>query len=239
MYIYKNDECNFCENIKNFEKNNKKQGKKTKFKRILIKFLLILLIFVILVFCFFNFAVNPQIINGNTAKIKSNTINIVNSAVDNSLLNGQYDNLFAIEKNASGDVVLISVNSANANILANSILLEINEALSQKNALNYSLPLGAFSGIPALSSVGPNIDIKILTIGSATAKFRSTISSLSINQSYHKIYLNIHVEVAMFLPLHTENISVTTQLLIAENLIVGKIPNTYLNTESLTNALNN
>ena len=231
----------FNANFQNCEKKlkkNEKLQKKSKKKRVLIKILIFLLVFLFLVYLFFNFYVNPQIVKSNTAQIKSYSINLINSAVSNTIVNNDYDDLITILKDTDGNVSLLQVNSNNVNKLNNNIMTVVQNKLNEKDILNYKLPLGSFSGIPALSGFGPNVDLKIIQVGNVTTKYRSQILGLSINQSYHKIYITINVSVCIFLPLYTQNIEVSSQVLVAENLIVGKIPSTYLNTDNLTNALN-
>ena len=217
--------------IKYFMKVCKKNHKKLKV------FLIVVVIFV-LIFSYFNFYVNPQIISANTAKIKSHAIDVINSSISSTISQNNYDDLVNISKNSDGDIVLIEINSKNVNILTNNIMTNIQSKLDEDEILNYALPLGTFSGIPSLAGIGPKISLKIVPIGNVQTEYRSSIVGLSINQSYHKIYINIKISVTVVLPLYTQTIDVTNQVLVAETILVGKIPNTYLNTDNLTNALN-
>ena len=203
-----------------------------------LKVFLIVVVIFVLIFSYFNFYVNPQIVSANTAKIKSHTIDVINSSISTTISQNNYDDLMTISKNSSGDIVLIEVNSKNVNTLTNNIMTNIQTKLDEDEILNYALPLGTFSGIPALAGIGPKISLKIVPIGNVQTEYRSSIASLSINQSYHKIYINIKISVTVVLPLYTQTIDVSNQVLVAETILVGKIPNTYLNTDNLTNALN-
>lgn len=215
----------------------KKCRKFTK-KRRHFKVLVIFLIVFIAIFSYFHFYVNPLIVSTNIASIKSNTVEILNEATYQTISGNDYDNLISITKDEDGNVTLLQVNSAYVNKLNNDMLSTIQNKLKEQNLLNYKLPLGSFLGIPILNGIGPQVDLKIVPIGNVTTKYNSQIASLSINQSYHKIYLSISVEICVVLPLYTQNVKVNNQILIGENIIVGKIPSTYLNTDNLTNALN-
>ena len=210
--------------------------KKRKNKRLKI-FVITLIIFLIL-FGYFEFYVNPQIISSNQAKIKAYSVGVINSAIGETLQNNDYDDLIEIEHDTDGNVALLSVNSKNVNKLNNNIMSLVQDKLNEKDVLNYSLPLGAFSGIASLAGIGPNVNLKIVPIGNISTQYRSQIVGLSINQSYHKIYLTIKISICIILPIYTQTIEVFNQVLVAENIIVGKIPSTYLNTDNLTNALN-
>ena len=209
---------------------------KTKTKR--LKLLIIVTIIFLLILSYFRFFVNPHIVNANISTIKSNAISVMNQATSKTITSNDYDNLISISKDNNGNVTLLEVNSKNVNILNNQIIAEVQNALDSGQMLECKLPLGTFLGLPILSGLGPKVSLNIFQIGNIKTTYRSQIANLSINQSYHKIYLTVSVDVCVFLPLYTQNITISNQILIGENIIVGKIPNTYLNTENLTNALN-
>ena len=209
-----------------------------KNKNSTLKTLLIISIIAAIVLSYFHFFVNPQIVSSNTANIKAYTISVINTATASTINSNDYDDLIEITKSADGSVSLMQVNTKNVNKLNNQIMTEIQTTLKDTNAIRYKIPLGSFTGIPLFGGIGPKITLKIVQVGTVNTKYKSQIASLSINQSYHKIYLTISVTICIILPLYTQNIVVSNQILIGESLIVGKIPNTYLNTDNLTNALN-
>lgn len=211
---------------------------KTSKKKRTLKILVSVLVVLVLIFLYFHLYVYPQIVAINVAKIKSNTIEVLNSATSKTISGNDYSNLITILKDDDGNITMLSVNAQNVNKLNNDIMTEIQEVLSNRTVLDYNIPIGQFSGLPLLSGIGPNVSIKVLPIGNVNTAYKSQIASLSINQSYHKIYLTLKIEICIVLPLYTQNIEVSNQLLVAENIIVGKIPSTYLNTDNLTNALN-
>lgn len=211
---------------------------KQKRKRKKLKVFVIILLIVLTIICYFDFYVNPQIINANTAQIKSVTTHILTSGVRESLKNNEYDDLMTIEKDNNDKINLIKVNSKNVNQLNTSIINATQQKLDNEQNMKIDVPLGTFTGLPILNGHGPNIEVKIQSIGSINTKFISQFSSVGINQSCHKIYINITATVCVLMPLYTQNINVTSQVLVAECIIVGEIPNVYLNTDNLTNALN-
>lgn len=203
-----------------------------------IKVFVTIFVTIFLIFCYFHFYVNPQICKANIAKIKSLTIEIENGAIANTLQQNDYDDLLTIKTDLDGNVTLMQVNSQNVNKLNNNILTDIQTHLNSQTKIECLVPLGNFSGVPIFSGIGPNISLNVIPIGNVTTKYNSQFYSVGINQSIHKIYLQIQIEVCILLPAYTQNVAVSNQVLVAESVIVGKIPNTYLNTENLTNALN-
>ena len=60
----------------------------------------------------------------------------------------------------------------------------------------------------------------------------SGFEEAGINQTNHKLYLTVCSNVSVILPLENKVVDTQTQILIAESIIVGKIPDTYLNSPS-------
>ena len=197
-----------------------------------------ILIVFLLIFGYFNFYVNPTICKANTEKVKSTTIGLIDEAIYNTIAQNDYDDLVTISKDNNDKIVLMQINSKNANKLNNDLVSDIQSKLNDTKKIDFSVPMGNFSGIPTLSGIGPAIKLNIIPIGNVHTKYNSQFVSVGINQSYHKIYINISVEVCILLPLYTHNVVVKNQVLVAETIIVGEVPTTYLNTDNLTNALN-
>ena len=210
---------------------------KTKRQKAFVIFLIITLVFG-LILTYLIKVVDPVIIATNEAYIKSLTVDALNSAVSSTIDENAYNNLITITKNNNGDVVLMQVNPQNVNLLNTSIISNAQNNLSLMGDVGFSVPLGTFSGISIFNGLGPKINIKMVPIGSVNCSFLSTFNSVGINQTHHKIYLNITASVCILLPITNKTITTMQQLLVAENIILGSVPETYLNTDNLTNALN-
>ena len=92
---------------------------------------------------------------------------------------------------------------------------------------------GSFTGIHLLSGRGPGVKIRISSIGNVETDLRSEFISQGINQTLHRVYLQVKCEVNILTPFQNINREITNQVLLAENVIVGKIPSTYYNLEGL------
>ena len=77
-------------------------------------------------------------------------------------------------------------------------------------------------------NIGPKVDIKMNQIGSITKNYESIFESAGINQTRHKIYLNIELKLNVVIPLRSEEVEIFCQIPISETIIVGKIPNTAI-----------
>ena len=206
---------------------------------------LLLIVAVLLTICFavigyFNFYVNPIIVEANTSVIRSKTNFIMNKSVMNSLeLSNNYDNLITITYDELNNIKSINANTQKINELNTQILENCQYELNQINNLYFNVPLGTFTGIPILNGIGPNVKLKMMPIGSVNSKFESEFKGVGINQTHHKIYINLETYVSVLLPGNNTNIKVNCQVLLGESVIVGEVPDVYFGANnSLNNQLN-
>ena len=90
------------------------------------------------------------------------------------------------------------------------------------------MPLGAFTGVEAWAGFGPKVNLKIIPISNVECRFVSKFEEAGINQTKHSIYLKIVADISIILPSKTRNFASLTEVLIAESVIVGAVPDTYL-----------
>lgn len=159
---------------------------------------------------------------------------IVNDKINEKMREGQYDYDYfvTLEKDANGGITAISANMPRINTLSSEILQEV---ISSTNSgkLDLEIPLGNLLGSNILLGRGPDIPMKIIMLTSSYADFRNEISSAGINQIKHQIILEVRVEIDVLLPWEVQSTEVLSEVLIAETVIVGKVPDTYLNFDKL------
>lgn len=109
----------------------------------------------------------------------------------------------------------------------------IQEELNELHNIEVKLNLGSITGIKFLSGAGPNINLKISSVGNISTDLKSEFISQGINQTMHRLYLQVDCKVNILFPLKTLEQNVSSQILIAENVIIGHIPNTYYNLEGI------
>ena len=216
-------------------KFHRKISKKKKLFIVLTVFLLIL----IFLFVFFNNYVNPIIITISEAKVKSMTTKAVNSAVQTVINNTDvYDELIDIMVDEQGNISLFQVKSIKINKLSKEISKTAQQNLEVVSAEGIGIPLGTLSGISVLVGLGPEINFYVSPIGSIQSSFSSEFESAGINQTNHRIYLTLDTSVSIVLPTSTKTVSTRSHILICESIIIGKVPETYLNSTSLDEMLN-
>lgn len=149
-----------------------------------------------------------------------------------------YNDLITISKNNDGDVAMIQANSIQINLLTRKLTRLATSNLEQIGVQGIDIPIGTFSGMPILVGRGPSINIKMIPIGSISSSFKSEFTNAGINQTNHRIYVTIKSKINVVLPTANQTVETSTQVLICENIIIGKIPSTYLYSDSLDEMMN-
>ena len=215
----------------------KKKKVSTK-KKLIIVFTIILLI-IISILLYLHYVVNPIIIDASEAKVRYLTQSAVESAVYDVIKDEYlYSDLIEIIKDSNNDIKMISANAYKINLLSKEILNSAQNNLTTLGEQGIEIGIGTFTGITLFTDKGPKVSIKLSPIGTIYTRFHSEFTSAGINQTNHSIYLYVQTDVSLILPTDTKMISTTTEVLLTESIIQGKIPDTYLNSNQLDEMLN-
>ena len=166
-------------------------------------------------------------------KAKSIATIISNNEATNVMKDHTYDELFTIEKDHDGNITMIKSNVIPINEIISDVAVKIQNSINERGKENIKITIGSFTGSKLLSGRGPGIPIKISSIGNVETDLRSEFSAQGINQTLHRLYLQVDCEVSILTPYNTISEKVSNQVLLIENVIVGKIPNTYYNLDGI------
>ncbi len=136
-----------------------------------------------------------------------------------------------MKKMKRGNIKMISANIFTINEITSDIAINIQKSLDNYDDTWVKLSLGSFTGSKLLSSVGPNIKIGLSSIGKVNTDVRSEFVSQGINQTIHRVYLQIDCTVSILTPYQSIDTDVSNQVLLVENVIMGDIPENYFNVE--------
>lgn len=212
-----------------FQKFNNMEPKRIKK---ICKFLVIAIIMVITFQAILN-SMEPVLETLCKDKAKSVATIICNEESTKIITNYQYEDLVTIHRDKDNNITMIQSNITPINYIISDVGEKIQKKIDETQSENISISLGSFTGSKILSVIGPNIPIKLSLVGNVETDLRSEFKAQGINQTIHRIYLQMYCKISILTPYRTIQESISNQVLIAENIIVGKIPEAYYNLEGI------
>lgn len=171
----------------------------------------------------------PVVVDLATARTSNAVNRIVVAAVNDAVDSGRidYEQLVDFDKDAEGHVTALRSNMAAFNRLQASIADDILQRMAEVSSTDLAIPIGTLTGSPLLAGRGPCLRVRMQFVGTATARFDNQFSSAGINQTRHRIILDVDVHVSILLPGLTTYTKVSNEISVAETVIVGGVPETY------------
>lgn len=124
---------------------------------------------------------------------------------------------------------MMNLNVANVNNICTDIAILLQQSLDDKNNTKFNIKLGSLTGSKLLMGRGPNVEIIMETAGNIETNIKSEFISAGINQTLHKIYIDIKCNINLLSAYKDTKEEVSVQVLLAEAVIVGNIPESYYN----------
>ena len=165
-------------------------------------------------------------------KVTNATSDLINDAIDGQIEMGniQYDRIVYFEKDLNGRITALKTNMSEVNRLKTNILNLINDEILAMDTSHLGVPLGSLFLPEFLSGKGPGIPVEIISIRNSDASFDSTFRAAGINQTMHQLSMEVLIDVSVLVLGETESFAVSSQVVVAETIIVGDVPDTYLQT---------
>lgn len=165
------------------------------------------------------------------AKVENRGQNVINAAIELQLEHGQidYGNIIFLEKDVDGNVTALKTNIAEVNRLKTQTLAMTDTMLLDMDVDEVGLPLGSVIFPTFFSGSGPKLPVKVLSISNSDADFRNVFSEAGINQTAHQIMMDVVIDMTILTPVGTDTVRVTSSVVVAETVIVGHVPESYVN----------
>ena len=165
-------------------------------------------------------------------QITNTTSDLTNDAIARQMSEGdiRYDRIVYFEKDLDGRITALKTNMSEINRLKTDILNIINDEILALDTMDLGIPLGSLILPQFFSGKGPQIPVRILSIRNSDAAFSSNFSQAGINQTIHQLTMVVSIDVAMLVLGKTGSFTVTSEVVVAETVIVGEVPQTFLQT---------
>jgi sporulation protein YunB len=165
-------------------------------------------------------------------QVTNATSDLINDAVARQIALGdiQYDRIVYFEKDLDGRITALKTNISEVNRLKTDILNIINDEILALDTSDIGIPMGSFVLPEFLSGKGPVIPVHILSIRNSDASFYSNFRQAGINQTLHQVTMEVTIDVSVLVLGSTTSFTLESQVVVAETVIVGQVPNTFLQT---------
>ena len=165
-------------------------------------------------------------------QVRNTTSDLINDAVDLQIAEGniQYDRLVYFEKDLNGRITALKTNMIEVNSLKTAILNLINDEILAVDTGELGIPVGSLVLPELFSGRGPGIPVQILSIRNSDGSFKSYFTEAGINQTLHQVTMEVLVDVSVLVLGKTEDFTVSVQVVVAETVIVGQVPDTFFQT---------
>lgn len=218
-------------------KNKKNNYNNNNEKTIISRRLFVIVIIIIIIAystagCIIN-SINPSLERQSRVLARATAEKLSNYACQEVMQNVKYEDLCKIEKDNQGNIKLVNLDVINVNKVSSKIALKVQENLNYDNNSIISISFGSITGNKILAGKGPVIKVRVETIGDIQTSVKSELISSGINQTLHKIYLNLECHMSIISPYKDTDEIITTEVLLAESVIMGEIPQTYYNLEGI------
>ena len=211
----------------------KRSARRLRLRRALRILLLIALLGSVL-YLLLEKSLTQVILNTAYAKAYAIAVETMNEAVRESLQSGAaYEDLITVRTDGAGRITMLAANTARMNELAVSVALRAQSALETRDSASIAVPLGAALKAPFFSSLGPRVPVRLSPVGSVSAAFATEFEAAGINQTRHQVVIEAEVELNVLAPGSETTLTVSSQISVAETVLIGNVPDsyTYLDTQ--------
>lgn len=164
------------------------------------------------------------------SETEKSALNSINKAINFTLSDEiKYSDLISVKHDNNGDVSLMTANSFKVNSLCRAVAEKTEEELTAELKDGCKVPILAFTGLKWFSGMGFKVDYKAIRIGAVNCEFISDFSSVGINQTLHALFFRINCEITVGFLYKNKTTTVSSDVLIGQSVLVGKVPEVYLN----------
>lgn len=193
-----------------------------------------ILIFLLIAFNIFIYTfdrvITPTIIAVADAEMRAKSMEIINAAIlEEYSKQFNYDDIIKVEKDGQGNISLLKADTLKMNKIATVVAVNSQKELKALGTRGVKIPMGYIFQNNILAYFGPSVYVNMDPVGYIETRYQSEFESAGVNQTRHKIYVQVYAKLRIIIPMRHDDIEVKGEIPIAETIIVGKIPNTSIN----------
>lgn len=195
-------------------------------KRLTFIMLILIIIFVI----YTDIKIKMSLMEMAKSKAQIEETEVINRIINEQVVNRiEYTDIVTIHKDDKGKIVLIQPDTIMMNKIMTNTVIKIAHTLNTMGERQIKIPMGALTGSRILAGYGPGMKVRIIPTGQVYVQFMNKFDQAGINQTRHLVYFIVESKIKIAVPFINEEVKVSTTIPIAETIIVGEVPDTYVN----------
>ena len=163
--------------------------------------------------------------------ITTKVVDIFNDSTTRALTGEMFQdksNFYEIRYDSDGNVSLISTDMVVINALMRDVAAitqsEVNKLCDEECV---QVPYSSILGSMIIANYGGKYDLKMELVGNIQCNYRTTFEAKGVNQTLMCMYIDLFADISVMLPLYVKNVKVNNNMVVYQNLIVGKVPEFY------------
>lgn len=179
----------------------------------------------------FDASLRPQLVSLAETQVRNQITRIADQSVSDAL-NDQsisYGDMVTLQTGRTGEITTLTTDTVRLNRLRGAVMEDVIAQVETLSDRDLGVPLGTLTGLDLLSALGPKLPVRVLSVASAEAEYRNDFTGAGINQTLHRVMLDVTVTAKLLLPGGIVELQVVTPVCVAETVIVGQVPDAYLN----------
>jgi len=210
----------------------KKKCKSRRFK--IIIFLLFILTILTVSFLYFELKLSKIVANIAEQQVKANASLIISKIIFDEIEESgiTYSDLIEFEKDSEGKISALKTNIIEVNRFKSKLSMDILDKLRSTDSMEVSIPIGSVFNSEIMSGYGPKLLVRTIPVGSVATDINNEIISAGINQTRHQVMLSVNVQLSVITAMKKISTEVSTNVCIAETVIVGNVPDSYTNIDA-------
>lgn len=206
-----------------------------KYKGSLIKLILvIILLFAVITYYYVEVNIRPTLSTICEVQARVIATRIINETVRKELNKDSIkDQILEPSYDREGKINMIRTDAMIMNYISNNIAQNVQQKIAELENQKFTIPLFTALDSQLMAGRGPKLSFTIFPQGSVLVDFITEFEESGINQTRYKIYITVEVDMRVISPVTTTNTTVKNNVLIAEIVIIGDVPDSYMNLPSL------
>lgn len=139
----------------------------------------------------------------------------------------RYQSFVSLQQNQNGETTALTTDTVLINRLQGELLEKILQTLQETRQITLQLPLGSLTGSQFLAGRGPLVTLRLRPVGIVKTKIVNQFDEAGINQTRHRIQLQVTVDMLSLLPGYRISSQAQSNIILAETIIVGLVPDAY------------